>query len=99
MASELRAGTCVQHDRCRCGCDRRRTGSGEFLSVDQEKGWGRCPTLSQRADVLVLPGEGHVFIVCGADSDRCLAKSRNNEHIFCSGIDYLMDHIAWDLES
>lgn len=98
MASELRAGTCVQYGRCRCGCDRRRAGRGQFLFVDKKKGRGRCPTLGQRADALVLPGEGHVFMVCGADSDRCLAKSRNDEHIFRSGIDYLMDHIAWYLE-
>ena len=66
--------------------------------MDQEKGWGRDPTPSPRADALVLPGEGQVFIVRGADSDRCLTERRNNEHIFCPGIDYLMNRIAWYLE-
>lgn len=66
--------------------------------MGKKKDRGRGPTLSQRADTLVLPGEGHMFIVRSTDSDRCLAERRNNKHIFRSGIDYLMDHIAWYLE-
>ena len=35
-----------------------------------------------------------MFIVRGADSDRCLTERRHNEHIFRPGIDDLVDHIA-----
>ena len=47
-----------------------------------------------RPAALLLPGEGHVFIVRGADPDRCLAESGNHEQVFCSSIDYLVDSIA-----
>ena len=94
MASEFRAGPCIQYGRRRRGCDRWRIGRGRFLFVDKKKGRGRRPTLRPSAGALALPGEGHVFIVRGADSDRCLAESGNNEHIFCPCIDDLVDRIA-----